>query len=79
MKPLFHLSRNSFQEIQEVCQGNKNESQQQKDIKTFPLDEVTKAETSFPVFLKIHPVLMYHSISEDDDDHEYKQPNNEQG
>ena len=43
------------------------------------LDEVTKAIASLPMILKIHPVLMYHGISEDDAYYEYRYPNDKQG
>lgn len=62
---IIHSNRNSLQKIQEVCQQDKYGCKQQKDIKTFSLDEVTKAIASLPMILKIHSVLMYHGISED--------------
>ena len=63
--PYYFVYFFSFQEIQEVCQKDKYGCQQQKDIKAFSLDEVTKAIASLPMILKIHSVLMYHGISED--------------
>ena len=63
--PYYFVYFFSFQEIQEVGQQDKYGCQQQKDIKAFSLDEVTKAIASLPMILKIHPVLMYHGISED--------------
>lgn len=65
IKLIHPFESNSLQKIQEVCQKDKYGCQQQKDIKAFSLDEVTKAIASLPMILKIHSVLMYHGISED--------------
>ena len=44
---------------------DKSQSEKQIDIETLPLDEIAEAIASLPMILKIHPVLMYHGISQD--------------
>ena len=44
---------------------DKSQSEKQIDIESLPLDEIAEAIASLPMILKIHPVLMYHGISQD--------------
>ena len=58
---------------------DKSQSEKQIDIESLPLDEIAEAIASLPMILKIHPVLMYHGISQDNTLYEYKHPDDNQG
>ena len=50
------------------CQSqkcHKEQSEKQIDIVSSPLYEITEAIASLPMIINIHPLLMYHGISQD--------------